>query len=51
MNLPNIKAHNILNEIVMGGLVLETNLKEILARVVEQSKLEKKLVRSAIHLF
>jgi hypothetical protein len=32
----------------MGGLVLETNLQEILKRIGEQSKLEKQLVRSAI---
>jgi len=38
------KAHHILNEIIMGGMVLETNLVEILERVEEQSKLEKKLV-------
>lgn len=29
----------------MGGLVLETNLQEILDRIDEQSKLEKQLVR------
>jgi len=35
------KVHNILNEIVMGGMVLETNMSEILTRIDEQSKLEK----------
>jgi len=35
------KVHFILNELVMGGMVLETNMTEILTRVEEQSKLEK----------
>ncbi|XP_059469044.1 AP-3 complex subunit sigma-2 isoform X1 [Neocloeon triangulifer] len=35
------KVHYILNELVMGGMVLETNMSEILTRVEEQSKLEK----------
>uniref|UniRef100_A0A915NEU8 AP complex mu/sigma subunit domain-containing protein n=1 Tax=Meloidogyne javanica TaxID=6303 RepID=A0A915NEU8_MELJA len=35
------KVHNILNEIVMGGMVLETNMNEILLRVQEQDKIEK----------
>ena len=30
----------------MGGMVLETNMNEILARVEEQNKLEKSEVRS-----
>ncbi|KRY47278.1 AP-3 complex subunit sigma-1, partial [Trichinella britovi] len=30
-----------LNEIVMGGMVLETNMNEILTRVNEQDKIEK----------
>jgi len=37
------KVHSILNEIVMGGLVLETNLQEILHRIDEQTKLEKQM--------
>ena len=40
--------HYILQELVMGGMVLETNMTEILTRIEEQSKLEKNEVR-AIH--
>ncbi|KAI7695636.1 hypothetical protein SSS_10494 [Sarcoptes scabiei] len=35
------KVHNILNELVMGGMVLETNMTEIIARINEQNLLEK----------
>ncbi|XP_050305817.1 AP-3 complex subunit sigma-2 isoform X2 [Anthonomus grandis grandis] len=35
------KVHFILNELVMGGMVLETNMNEILARIEDQNKLEK----------
>jgi len=35
------KVHHILDELVMGGMVLETNLAEILSRYDEQLKLEK----------
>lgn len=35
------KVHHILNELVMGGMVLETNMNDILAHVEEQSKLER----------
>merc|ERR1711981_1281571 len=35
------KVHYILNELVMGGMVLETNMTEILTRVEEQNKIEK----------
>lgn len=35
------KVHHILNEIVVGGMVLETNMSEILFRIQEQEKLEK----------
>jgi AP-3 complex subunit sigma len=38
-------VHHILNEIVMGGMVLETNMNEILLRVQEQEKIEKQEVR------
>ncbi|RWS24201.1 AP-3 complex subunit sigma-2-like protein [Leptotrombidium deliense] len=34
-------VHNILNELVMGGMVLETNMNEILMRIEEQNKLER----------
>ncbi|XP_046858016.1 AP-3 complex subunit sigma-1-like [Xenia sp. Carnegie-2017] len=35
------KVHYILSEIVMGGMVLETNMSEILTHIEAQSKLEK----------
>eukprot|EP00058_Branchiostoma_floridae_P022181 XP_002607671.1 hypothetical protein BRAFLDRAFT_82886 [Branchiostoma floridae] len=35
------KVHYILQELVMGGMVLETNMTEIVTRIEEQSKLEK----------
>ncbi|KMQ94863.1 ap-3 complex subunit sigma-2-like protein, partial [Lasius niger] len=35
------KVHFILNELVMGGMVLETNMTEILTRIEDQNKLEK----------
>ncbi|CAJ0584183.1 unnamed protein product, partial [Mesorhabditis spiculigera] len=35
------KVHHILGELVMGGMVLETNMTEILLRREEQEKLEK----------
>lgn len=38
------QVHHILNEIVMGGMVLETNMNEILTRIKEQDELEKKEV-------
>ena len=39
------QVHFILNELVMGGMVLETNMTEILTRIEEQNKLEKEEVR------
>lgn len=39
------QIHYILNELVMGGMVLETNMTEILSRIEEQNKLEKQEVR------
>ena len=38
------QVHHILAELCMGGMVLETNMTEILARVEDQSKLEKQEV-------
>ncbi|KAK0416470.1 hypothetical protein QR680_012506 [Steinernema hermaphroditum] len=38
------KVHHILSELVMGGMVLETNMSEILNRIQEQDKLEKQEV-------
>ncbi|XP_028982426.1 AP-3 complex subunit sigma-2 [Diachasma alloeum] len=35
------KVHYILNELVMGGMVLETNMTEILTRIEDQNRLEK----------
>lgn len=35
------EVHHILNELVMGGMVLQTNMSEILARIEEQNKLQK----------
>ena len=35
------KVHNILQEICMGGMVLETNMSEILSHIDAQSRLEK----------
>ncbi|XP_070500522.1 AP-3 complex subunit sigma-2 [Chironomus tepperi] len=34
-------VHYILNELVMGGMVLQTNMNEILARIEDQSKIQK----------
>ncbi|KYO30906.1 hypothetical protein Y1Q_0006551 [Alligator mississippiensis] len=34
-------VHYILQEVVMGGMVLETNMNEIVAQIDAQSKLEK----------
>lgn len=41
------KVHYILNELVMGGMVLETNMTEILTRIEDQNKLEKQEVSTA----
>lgn len=38
------QVHYILNELVMGGMVLETNMTEILSRIEDQNKLEKQEV-------
>ena len=40
----------ILNELVMGGMVLETNMNEILTRIEEQNKIEKEEVRLTLEL-
>lgn len=45
------KVHHILNELVMGGMVLETNMNDIINHVEEQSKLERQesgLIQKAI---
>lgn len=43
------KVHYILNELVMGGMVLETNMTEILTRIEDQNKLEKQEVSTVCH--
>ncbi|ROL53724.1 AP-3 complex subunit sigma-1 [Anabarilius grahami] len=40
------KVHNILAEMVMGGMVLETNMSEIITQVEAQTKMEKSEVRA-----
>ena len=39
-----LQVQHILNELVMGGMVLETNMTEILLRIEEQNKIEKEEV-------
>lgn len=39
-------VHHILSELVMGGMVLQTNMADILARIEEQNKLQKQEVFS-----
>jgi len=43
------QVHAILSEIVMGGMVLETNMNEIVTRYIEQDKLEKSEVRMLVY--
>ncbi|KAA8592715.1 hypothetical protein FQN60_018170 [Etheostoma spectabile] len=47
------KVHNILAEMVMGGMVLETNMNEIITQVDAQNKMEKSEVRLTlpVHYF
>lgn len=40
--------HNILAEMVMGGMVLETNMNEIITQVDAQNKMEKSEVGAAL---
>ncbi|BFZ25816.1 hypothetical protein BsWGS_28854 [Bradybaena similaris] len=42
------KVHYILSELVMGGMVLETNMTEIITRIEEQNKLEKQEARDRV---
>ena len=44
LNVMLVKVHYILSELCMGGMVLETNMTEILTRVDDQNKLEKQEV-------
>ncbi|KAK0093284.1 hypothetical protein PV326_013904 [Microctonus aethiopoides] len=43
------RVHYILNELVMGGMVLETNMTEILTRIEDQNKLEKQEWTDFLH--
>ena len=45
------QVHHILNELVMGGMVLETNMHEIMTRIKEQDELEKKEVRFYFYIY
>lgn len=40
-----VQVHYILQEVVMGGMVLETNMNEIVAQVEVQNRMEKSEVR------
>ena len=42
---PPPQVHYILQEVVMGGMVLETNMNEIVAQVELQNRMEKSEVR------
>lgn len=46
INIPILftQVHYILNELVMGGMVLETSMTEIITRIEEQNKIEKQEV-------
>lgn len=41
-----LQVHYILQEVVMGGMVLETNMNEIVAQVEVQNRMEKSEVRA-----
>ena len=41
-----LQVQYILNEMVLGGMVLETNMNEIVSQIEAQNKLEKSEVRS-----
>lgn len=43
------KVHFILNEMVMGGMVLETSLQEIVSRFHEQEKIVKQEVKFVVN--
>lgn len=52
VHLFNFQVHYILQEVVMGGMVLETNMNEIVAQVELQNRMEKSEVSMAsYHLF
>lgn len=44
------KVHNIIDEIVMGGMVLETSVNEVLKAIRDMSKLEAQSIRSNARL-
>lgn len=41
-------AHQVLDELVMGGMVLQTNMADILCRLQEQNKMQKAEVKITI---
>lgn len=43
-----LQVHYILQEVVMGGMVLETNMNEIVAQVEVQNRMEKSEVRTSL---
>jgi len=45
------KVHFILNEMIMGGMVLETNLQEIVSRFQEQQKIAKSEVTHLVAFY
>lgn len=47
--MPLFQVHYILQEVVMGGMVLETNMNEIVAQIEAQNRLEKSEVRKQLH--
>lgn len=47
---PPWQVHHILQEMVIGGMVLETNMNEIVAQVEAQGKLEKAEVSGELEL-
>ena len=42
------KVHHVLDEIVMGGMVLETNIQSILMSVAEMSKMDSASQKMAV---
>jgi hypothetical protein len=44
-------VHHILNELVMGGMVLQTNMNEILARIEDQNKIQKAEVKIILFFY
>ena len=51
VSLHDFKVHFILNEMIMGGMVLETNLQEIVSRFQEQQKIAKSEVTHLVAFY